>query len=329
MPIPIEKLLNLRRIVVHDKCPDGKAAAHILQRCLGFDKPVEFVQYDTDAHRAIEVLPDTVFADFSPHPDTVDDFVRVESVVLDHHKTARDVVGAFGELGVFGDEVTEPGVCGATLAFREVYLPLLRHQTSSRYDRLTSEEALRKPSVAYLKELATLAGIRDTWQTSNPRWREACEQAAALDFWPWDHIGDSLSKDQWVAKMSIGPVLFQKKLDTAKRFGDNALRFTSEKGTKVAVFSGVKMSSDVAEYLDKGVDLVIGFDVFLVDGSPAMIFSTRSHTHYDCGKFAKTHGGGGHTKAAGFKVLLQPGDPHPFDLARRVVDRYEAENLDA
>lgn len=312
MPVPIEKLLNLKHIVVHAKCPDGTAAAHILQRCLGFDKPVEFVQYDTDAHKTLEVRPNTIFADFSPHPDTLKGFVSAEAVVLDHHRTAQEVVAEFGELGVFGDEKTEPGVCGASLAFREVYVPLMRHKGLKD---LTDSE--------YLKDFATLAGIRDTWQTDSPRWREACEQAAALDFWPWDHLNTSLSYDQWNAKMSIGPILFQKKLDTAKRFGDNAHRFTSEKGTKVAVFSGVKMSSDVAEYLDTEVDLVIGFDVFLIDGTPSMVFSTRSHTHYDCGKFAKAHGGGGHTKAAGFKVVLKPEDPNPFELARRVVNRYE------
>lgn len=316
MPIPIEKLLNLDHIVVHQRCPDGTASAHILQRCLGFDKKVEFVQYDTEAHRDLEVRPNTVFADFSPHPDRVGDFVKADAVVLDHHKTAKQVVAEFGELGVYGDEETEPGVSGAVLAFREVYLPLMQYKGVTNLE----DDPLVKP----LKDLAALAGIRDTWQTDDPRWRQACEQAAALDFWPWEHLGVPVSKQEWQTKMSIGPILFQKKLDTAKQFGDNAHRFATEHETKVAVFQGVKMSSDVAEYLDKEVDLVIGFDVFLVDGEPAMVFSTRSHTDFDCGKFAKAHGGGGHTRAAGFKVALKPADPHPFELARRVIERYEA-----
>jgi oligoribonuclease NrnB/cAMP/cGMP phosphodiesterase (DHH superfamily) len=321
MPIPIEKLLSLKHIVVHKKCPDGTAAALILKRCLGYDKPVEFIQYDTEAHLTLAVQPDTVFADFSPHPERVSDFVKAETVVLDHHKTAQPVVAEFGELGVYGDETLDPGIAGATLAYREVYLPLMRHKGVAEVD-LENE-----PAVRAMKELATLAGIRDTWQTQDPRWREACEQAAALDFWPWEELGGILTKEAWEAKMGVGPIVFQKKLDAAKRFGDNALRFTSERGTKVAVFQGVKMSSDVAEYLDDQVDLIIGFDVFLVDDKPAMVFSTRSHTTFNCGKFAKAHGGGGHTKAAGFKHLLQPQDPQPFELARIVLERYETGEL--
>ncbi len=131
---------------------------------------------------------------------------------------------------------------------------------------------------------------------------------------------------EWKSKLEIGKVLFQKKLDRAERYGDNAFRFTSEKGTRVAVFEDVKMSSDVAEYLGGEVDLVIGFDVLMRDGTPTMVFSTRSHTHYDCGGFAKYHGGGGHTKAAGFRIFLAPDDPQPFELARHVVSEYEGKD---
>lgn len=311
MPIPIEKIHSLKHLIVHERCPDGTASAMMLKYCFP-DLDVQFVQYDTEAHRNVEVRPHTIFADFSPHPDRVGDFVQAESVVLDHHRTAQQVVAEFGELGVFGDETSEPGVCGATLAFREVCKPSLE---GHGYD---VGHLLR-----LMEDFAILAGIRDTWQRENPRWREACEQASALDFWPWDRLVGLPAVD-WKEKLEIGPILFQKKLDTVKRFGDNALRFVSEKGTKVAVFQGVKMSSDVAEHLHTEVDLVIGFDVFLVDGEPSMVLSTRSHTDFDCGKFCKAHGGGGHTRAAGFKVVLKPDDPQPFELARRIVEKYES-----
>ncbi len=314
MSIPIKKLLDLNYIVVHANCADGTAAAHILQQCLGYDVPVEFVQHNTDAHKTLEVRPNMVFADFSPHPDRVKDFVDAGAVVLDHHKTAKDIVANFGELGVYGDEILEPGIAGATLAFREVYMPLARHRGVQ----------VAHPSLVYLKDFATLAGIHDTWQRNSSRWREACEQAAALKWWPWEQIGIPMTQDAWKSKMRIGSVLFQKKLDTAKRFGDNSYRFTSKKGTKVAVFSGINMSSDVAEYLNEDVDLVIGFDVFLVDEVPSILISTRSHTTFDCGKFCAAHGGGGHTKAAGFKIVLKPNSPQPFELVRQVLERYEA-----
>jgi hypothetical protein len=283
----------------------------LLKYCLPEVSTVEFVQYETEAHRNLEVRPDTIFADFSPHSDQVDDFVKAEAVVLDHHRTAKDIVGAFGPLGVFGDEAKDPGVCGAVLVFREVCLPLLQAQ-----------EGNRSTVTRQLEDFATLSGIRDTWQRKSPRWQEACEQAAALDFWPWEYL-DGLPVSHWRGRLEIGPVLYQKKLKAAKKFGDGAYRFTTEKGVRIAIFEGLKMSSDVAEYLHTEVDLVIGFDVFLVDGTPSMVFSTRSHTDFDCSAFCKAHGGGGHTRAAGFSRALTPDDPQPFELARRIVAAYE------
>lgn len=314
MPIPLEKIRTLKHLVVHDACPDGTASAMILLHCLpGID--VQFVQYGTEAHRTIKVRPDTIFADFSPHPEQVSAFVKAGAIVLDHHRTQQQIVAEFGKLGIFGDEAIEPGVCGAVLVFREIWWPLMR--ASSR------PGILRGIHERVIQDFAHLAGIRDTWQNKNPRWREACEQAVALDFWPWEYLNE-LAPDKWQEKLEIGPVLLQKRLNKAKRFGDGAWRFTSKTGTRVAVFEGIKMSSDVAEYLDDEVDLVIGFNVFLIDGEPAMVFSTRSHTNFDCGKFCK--GGGGHTKAAGFELKLKPNDPQPFELARRILEKAESQD---
>lgn len=148
----------------------------ILKYCLP-EVSVEFVQYETEAHRSLEVRPNTIFADFSPHSSQITDFVKAEAIVLDHHRTAKDIVGAFGPLGVFGDETTDPGVCGAVLVFREVCLPIIQAQGGNR-STVTRQ----------LEDFATLSGIRDTWQRKSPRWQEACEQAAALDFWPWEYL---------------------------------------------------------------------------------------------------------------------------------------------
>lgn len=318
MPIPLEKLQAVKNVVVHDACPDGLASAMILRACY-LTADVKFVQYDTKAHKELEAQPNTIFADFSPHPDRVDDFKRAETIVLDHHKTQKGVVASFGELGVFGDEATEPGVSGAVLAFREVYLPLLAHEMKSL------DEGLRHQgdaAIRLIQDFATLAGVRDTWQTKNPRWRESCEQAAALFFWPPEALL-SVEPDRWGEKLSLGPLLLEKQLKRSKRNADNSYRFTSAKGTRVAVFEGTTSASDAAEYLHDAVDLAIGFDIFMQDGQPVMLWSIRSHTNFDCGAFCKAHGGGGHLRAAGFKLVLQPDDPNPFTLAKRVIEAYE------
>lgn len=317
MPIPIEKLQAVKNVVVHEACPDGLASAMILRACYP-TAGIKFVQYDTRAHKELEAQPNTIFADFSPHPDRVDDFKRVESIVLDHHQTQKGVVASFGELGVFGDEATEPGVSGAVLTFREVWLPLI----GNGYDdgvMATMPTAKERQTIL---DFATLAGIRDTWQTKSPRWQESCEQAAAMFFWPPDVLLP-VPPDKWEEKLSLGPLLLEKQLKRSKRNADNSFRFTTTKGTRVAVFEGTTSASDAAEYLGETVDLAVGFDIFMQDGKPVMLWSIRSHTNFDCGTFCKAHGGGGHLRAAGFKLVLQPDDPNPFYLAKRVIEAYE------
>ena len=317
MTLPLSKIESLKHLITHAHCPDGTMSAMLLAHFFP-DLTVTYVQYGSEEHRNLEVLPYTIFCDFSPHPDQVEDFVRAEAVVLDHHKTAESIVARFGDLGVYGDEDSEPGVCGAVLALREICVPLFRKF-------LPDHEPRSYFLFRALENYAILAGIRDTWQRSHPRWREACEQASAIGFWPnEDLVGRP--PEEWKSKFEIGKILFQKKLNSAERCGNDAYRFLSQKGTRVAIFQNSRMASDTAEYLDTEADLVIGFDVAVRDGEPTMVFSARSHTFYDCGKLAKAHGGGGHTKAAGFRRLLRSQDPQPFELLKKLVDDYEAGN---
>jgi len=310
MPIPLDKISHINHIVVHDNCSDGTASALLLKHCLPNAK-VSFVQYKTRQHQTLPVEPGTIFADFSPHEDQVDDFIGMGAVVLDHHKTQQGVVEAFGENGVFGDEKKDPGVCGALLVFREVFKPLMESY---------GKTVPNTPDIDKIQDFATLIGIRDTWQNKHERWHEAREVSEAIDFWPWDSHKSLRDLD---AKLEIGPILLERKLKTAKKKGDDAWRFTTSSGTRVAVIEGVKLTSDTAEYLDTNVDLLVGFNIFMIDGEPSIVFSTRSHTFFDCASFAKVHGGGGHTKAAGFAGKLDPKDPQPHTLIRRVVEHYE------
>jgi oligoribonuclease NrnB/cAMP/cGMP phosphodiesterase (DHH superfamily) len=305
--LSLSNIKNLKHIVTHAYCPDGTASALLLKQCLPW-ADVTFVQYNTEEHKTLPVREGTIFADFSPHDDQVEDFVRVGAVVLDHHITKKEVVEKFGKNGVFGDEKTEPGISGASLVFREVYKPLMESHRVSSQD-------IRK-----VQDFAYLVGIRDTWQNKHKRWNEACAVSEALNFWPWNTYK---SLKDLESKLEIGPILLERKLNAAKKAGDDAWRFTTSRKTKVAVIEGVRMSSDTAEYLDDEVDLVIGFNVRAIDGKSTLIFSNRSHTFFDCAAFATKHGGGGHTRAAGFAWQLGPNDPQPHTLIRRIVEHYE------
>jgi oligoribonuclease NrnB/cAMP/cGMP phosphodiesterase (DHH superfamily) len=234
---------------------------------------------------------------------------------LDHHKKAQEVVEAFGQNGIFADEKLDPGVCGATLAYRHVWKPLREAE---------SHQSADLEHWGLVTDLATLAGIRDTWQTQDARWVEACGQAEALKFWPLEKLLGA-EPTSWGQLIQIGSVIFDRNLKFAQETAESSYRFTSEKGTRVALFGGLSATSDAAEALADQVDVVVGFSYRMDAGKVQLIFSTRSHTTYDVGKFCVAHGGGGHTKAAGFKVEVDLGaDPNPFQHFKEILGVYEA-----
>lgn len=308
------KLDAVKTIVVHDNCADGTASAIILKDAFyGRAVDIRFVQYGTAAYENLTPEPGMLFCDFSPNADKAAAFVEAVAIILDHHRTSKGVVESFGENGVFGDEKDEPGVCGAVLAFRHVWVPR------------RAQLAIQK---AWAAEFATLAGIRDTWQRSDPRWRDACVQSNVLHFMPNERwLSRSLTElaASWDREFKvIGEILYEKNERSIARTIKGGYRFTTAKGTRVIAFDGLSSSSDAAEVLGCEVDLVVGFMPTNEDGVPKYIYSTRSHTTYDCSRLAKSYGGGGHTKAAGFNVGINPETAlNPYATLRALLEAHE------
>ncbi len=340
--IPIEKLLAVTHIVTHKDCADGMASAMILKDVLPGAK-VSFIHYSSPEHKALVAEKGMLFCDFSPYIERpvlavvptdeqlkafveadkrAKEFIAADTLVLDHHKFAKETVEAFGENGIFADEATEPGVCGAVLAYRHVWLPL--QEASSPSPGLGSLKP--QPLVeAIVRDLATLAGIRDTWQKQDHQWQAACEQAESLRWWPEEHLVGS-PPTSWPGLIQpIGGILFAKNLKYAKQLSETSYRFVSKKGTRVLIFGGVSMSSDTAEQAGDTADLVVGFSYKCDDGKPVVIFSTRTRgNEFNCGEFCVAHGGGGHTKAAGFTLPLNLDmDRNPFQQFREILEAYE------
>lgn len=315
--ISLEKLNAVKSVVSHLNCSDGLASAILLKDAFrGRDLPIKFVQYQTEEHKTLVAEPGMLFVDFSPHPDRVQEFVEAGAIVLDHHKTAKQVVEAFGEDGLFGDEIANPGVCGAVLAYQHVWLPL-------------RGPLARDETELFAKKFSTLAGVRDTWQRDDERWKEACLQNYILSFIPRERW---LSKtfpqiaSSWDTEYAwIGELLQEKETRTIRKIAELSYRLTTPKGTRVVIFEGVTKTSDLAELLHDSVDLVIGFNYETENGVPKVIFSTRSHTTFDCAAMCKAYGGGGHTKAAGFNRQLKHSDPNPYTLAEELVRLWEDE----
>jgi oligoribonuclease NrnB/cAMP/cGMP phosphodiesterase (DHH superfamily) len=294
-------LQAIRTIVVHDDCTDGLASAVLLHDALP-DAEVRFVQYGTAAHRELVATRGMLFCDFSPPAERVAEFVAARAIVLDHHRSARGLVAAFAERGVFGDEDSEPGVSGAVLAYRCVWR-VLRSQSTHR---------------DFAERLATLAGIRDTWQKDSPLWRAACVQHFALSFLPqdsWMQMSLDHIERQWEERFDwVGLRLHDRQEDLVRRTLAKAWRFRSPHGARVIVFDGLGLASDAAEAAREEADVVVAFALEVESDRPTLRLSLRSNGALDVSSVARQFGGGGHTKAAGFSVPLDATTPHPFRL---------------
>ena len=312
MPIPLDKLQNIKHIVVHNDS-DGVAAALIIKDCHPGAK-VSVIQYDSPAHKGLPAEPGMIFADFSPYKDRAAEFVEVGAIVLDHHQTQKPIVEMFGELGVYGENsATE---AGAWLAFREVWLPLA--------EQGPPDPVHYRDKRAIVEELAELASVRDTWQTKHPKWTKACEVAEALAFWPF-HRSVQTPMSDWPRMLEVGPMLFERKLAKATQCIEGSWPFITPKGTRCVVFVGILQVSDAAEILDKGVDLVLAYTTYVQEGQPVLRVSARSHTGWDCGAFAKTFPGGGWPKeSSGFITPIDTDTgPNPYAMIRQLVESYE------
>jgi hypothetical protein len=303
---------NVRKIIAHLNCSDGTASAMLLHDALP-KAEVIFIQYKTPEADALQPEPGLLFCDFSPR-DRIDEFLEAGAIVLDHHESVKDAVYRFVERdqGVFGDEKTS----GALLAYRHVWRPWF-----DREGRVGDGDTRWKLA----EQLAHLASVRDTWQTSHEHWELSCIQHNMLSFFSTDHW---LNRSIYIGKNDIewkvGEINYhnyRRKIE--KCVTKNVLR-TSWAGLNVAILSGGgAFVSDASEMLrNQGMNLCIGFFYTVEEGVPKICFSVRSDDQFDSASFAKFFGGGGHTKAVGLSLKATTRDRHPFGLVIDLLDEY-------
>lgn len=328
-------LKQVTDIVCHDNCSDGTMSAILLQDALPAAR-IHFCSYGL-AHERLEAGPNMLFCDFHPHEATYRKFVDAGTIILDHHKSAANIIAAFGARGVFADEALDPGVSGAVLAYQHVWLPL-KQEGWARYRDLSTDLAevhahLRESERARAEKYSRLIGIRDTWQKHDPDWRRACELSEAVRFFgqaSW-MIPEPFAMDRdewWDARIAVGIRLVEKQAETLQKLVKGAYRFTTERGTRVLMFSGLSYTSDACELIKGDADLIVGFDYVPMEGGQApLAFSTRAFNGFDCAKFCKTYGGGGHSKAAGFSVRFDPavGTQDPYSILSDSLNAFEAD----
>lgn len=305
MPLSTTDLSAVTTIIVHAKtpsepCADGRASAYILRDALP-RASIHEIAYNTDEHRTMEARPGMLFCDFTPPRERVEEFLRAGALVLDHHVKQKDLVEAFGARGIYADR---PGDSGAVLAFKEVWLPLkLKEGEDYPPDRITT--ALGMGSISLL------AGVRDTWQKESPLWREAESLSALLEFLPFEDLLGTKPTRLIGMGTSFGEIIVKRRREQVIAAAARAHR-TSISGLRLAVTPEWHLVSDIAEELGSTADLVAAFSFdHSRAGEPSLVFHLRSRGENplcDAGAIAKSAGGGGHAKAAGFTVKFWPNE---------------------
>lgn len=293
-----EVLEDVKHVITHARCPDGIASAVLLNDVLE-GVPITFLSHGTPELETLRAEPGLLLVDITPPEKRVREFVDAGSIVLDHHIKQRAIVEAFGARGVFADE---PGISGAMLAFEQVW-SFSDTEGSDPYERA--------------HYFARLAGVRDTWQTKDDRWGDACAQAEALRFYPWSTFAKVRSPFGYIGNadlmklLAVGPILIARTHEQVKQLVREAWGATLASGSKLMVISSLE-TSDVAEAVGDAADYVIGFKYIAGLDRCSLVLSMRSHTGKDVGAFAKLLGGGGHRAAAGASIAIRGDALNPY-----------------
>lgn len=285
------------KLVTHADCADGLASAMLVKAALPHIEIV-FAQHGRPSLEALDASPGLLFCDIVPPRARAREFVDAGATVLDHHAHARDIVELFEARGHFADERADPGVSGALLAYRHVYLPIIGERSSA-------------------ERFARLIGVRDTWQLASPDWQRATELYAALLGMPRAHwletngAADALEVAIDPRTLQLGAQFHAERLTRADAIVTTGSLTLRDAAGHVwgLYFDPASLTSDVADLLRaRGVPNACGLQHRIEDGCARTALSLRSDGALDVGALAKRHGGGGHRRAAGcrFDGLLDP-----------------------
>lgn len=260
-------------VLYHSKCYDGFGAAFAAWKKFGDSATYIAVSYGAPLPE-MERGSYVYIVDFS-YPAAVllamaGDHARV--VVLDHHKTAEEALGA---------------VVGA-------HTRLEIHFDMNRSGALMTWEYFH--GTAYMvPDLIKHISDRDLWrfQLEGTKEIHMALVSKPMDFKLWDSFDILDLKVQGAAMIEMHENL-------VKNICEGAFEVTVS-GHKVMVVNTTIAWSEVGDFLLKKYPespFVMSFTVF----KDNVMFSLRSRKDFDCSAISKKFGGGGHAQASGFKV---------------------------
>jgi len=303
----IERFKQITEIYVHASCPDGIASALICAKVaeiIGIKPEIHFIQYQTPEHKNLEAKPHQLFVDITPPLTRWQDWVNLDPIVLDHHKTAETVTRMLN--GVFGDESKS----GALLAYEYLMYPIRD---------LISEDELHR-----WENFAKLCAIRDTWNTKHPDWYHAAAMGHGLLSAGHDSLLESINFLDFDKIYQLGKLVIDKikrKTKVIAKTAHTQIEIINYQQCEFAFFNLTEPTfSDTAEFLrtDYGIDVAVSY-FYMHGDNPRTVVSFRSNDKVNVRLIAEKFGGGGHDKAAGCNMQ---GLPSPDILIKQVMHAF-------
>ena len=291
------RLPDIKTIVSHASCPDGTAAAIVL-RSVYYPSNVRLIQYGPQRD-LLDPEPGMLFVDMTPHEAKVQAFVDAGAYVIDHHRTQRGIVEAFGERGWYSETA-----CGTEMA--------VAHMGSFRVHSETDRALIRR--------FALLAGVRDLWKVEHEHWELALIQGEALRFYPESWWFGDPSPDGGEGFFPHPPYLLEQEAqvgivtrskvrqEVKKLVDDRAFALHERCGVRVATLAAPSNSvSEAANAILEAdlADVVVALFLVQEGAETRLVRSYRSKKGgVDVGEICKLAGGGGHRSAAGYSEEL-------------------------
>jgi len=271
-----EVLANIRTVYYHGSCADGIGARQILK-----DTPmiVRWIPYYFSEFT--EIPYDALFIDCSPKSHQVEEVLMRGGAIAEHHDSFTtsfiQLHEKYPKQLLFGENILAES--GAMLAVHLV-------------------EQMRGCITDETKNIARLLSISDTWQKDDPAFWFARMVSGYVSFFSNDFNLNLGTLQDMTDTIELFGKVRQKEQDALAK---SAIRLEAE-GYKIAFINNINMSNAAEILRNEGIDVIVGY---LTKFEPnenrnIVIYSLRSNDRFDCAKFAKDNGGGGHKAAAGF-----------------------------
>lgn len=272
--------------IYHANCADGFTAAWAVHKALGDD--VEFFP-------AVHQNPppdcsgrDVIMVDFCykllPMQQVYEACKTL--LVLDHHKTAKEVLDKLIEV----DAVLNPGVK------LSVTFDLERSGAGIAWDFFHPQ---RRLIVDYVEDRDLGRTFNGTSTLEKSREINACIFSYPYTFENWDRIAAEIEQDFWGVVQEGAAIERKHHKDVAELVEASKIRMQIGGHEVWAANLPYTLTSDAGHLMAKGEP----FAACYWDTPEGTVFSLRSDdSGLDVAEIAKGYGGGGHTRAAGFRL---------------------------